>query len=204
MEPAEARVHAMGTPSRLDDSVCDVTRLLDRLRAGEGRALPDLVEAVQGELRGLASRYLQKERRDHTLQPTALVNEAYLRLVDQRDQGWESKSHFLAIAATAMRRVLLEHARGRMAAKRGGGVERVTLFDVSSAAEERPEVTVALDEALERFAKIDPQNAKVVELRWFGGLGVGETAAALGVSTRTVERGWRVASAWLRCRLEEE
>ncbi len=188
----------------MDGRAESVTRWLGDLRAGQDEALPRLVEAVQGELRGLAERHLRRERADHTLQPTALVNEAYLRLVDQRAQDWESKQHFLAIASTAMRRVLLEHARARMAEKRGGGAERVTLFEVPSALEERPEILVALDAALEQFARIDPQNARVVELRWFGGLDVEQTAAVLGVSTRTVERGWRAASAWLRLRLESE
>ena len=156
------------------------------------------------QLHALAGALMREERDDHTLQPTALVNEAYLRLVDQREQSWENKSHFLAIASTAMRRVLLEHARARMAEKRGGGAERVTLFEVSSAMEERPEALVALDEALEHFAEIDPQNARIVELRWFGGLEVSEVATLLGVSTRTVERGWRAARAWLRDRLASE
>ena len=181
-----------------------VTRLLVDLRKGDEEALPQLVSAVQGELRRLAARHLERERRDHTLQPTALVNEAYLRLVDQREQGWESKNHFLAIASTAMRRVLMEHARARLADKRGGGAGRVTLFEVPSAMDEEPEVLVALDAALEHFAGIDPENARIVELRWFGGLSVAETAAVLDVSTRTVERGWRAASAWLRERIESE
>ena len=182
----------------------DVTKLLGDLRAGDGAALPELVETVQGELKRLAARHLARERPGHTLQATALVNEAYLKLVDQKAQDWESKNHFLAIASTAMRRVLLEHARARMADKRGGGVERVTLFEGASAADEPPETLIALDEALERFAAIDPPNARIVELRWFGGLSVAETAAVLEVSTRTVERGWRAAAAWLRERLEED
>lgn len=167
-------------------------------------ALAELVSAVQADLRGLAAKHLRGERAGHTLQPTALVNEAYLRLVQQRDRNWESKSHFLGIASTAMRRVLLEHARNRVAAKRGGGAERVTLFEAASVLQEEPEVTIALDEALTEFAELDPRNARVVELRWFAGLDVEETAAVLGVSTRTVERGWRAASAWLRARLADE
>lgn len=187
----------------VDDPAPGVTRLLGSLRAGDDAVLPELLAAVQGELRDLAARHLRRERPDHTLQPTALVNEAYLRLVDQRERGWESKSHFLAIASRAMRRVLLEHARARLADKRGGAAQRVTLFDVPSALDDAPETVVALDEALERFAAIDPANARIVELRWFGGLDVAEAAAVLGVSTRTVERGWRAAAAWLRARLED-
>ena len=182
----------------------NVTQLLGDLRGGDQGALPELLGAVQAELRAMAAGHLRRERQDHTLQPTALVNEAYLRLVDQRAQNWESKNHFLAIASTAMRRVLLEHARARLADKRGGAAERVTLFEVASALEDQPETTVALDEALEHFAAIDPQNARIVELRWFGGLDVPATAAIMNVSTRTVERGWRAAAAWLRERLGEE
>ncbi len=182
----------------------DVTRLLNDLADGDEGALPSLVEAVQEELRALAAGHLARERRDHTLQPTALMNEAFLKLVDQRDRSWESKNHFLAIASTAMRRVLLEHARARLSEKRGGGAKRVTLFEVASVFEEEPEALVALDDALVEFARVDPENARVVELRWFGGLDTVETAALLGVSTRTVERGWRAARAWLRDRLGAE
>ncbi len=181
-----------------------VTRLLANLRGGDDAALPGLIAGVQDELRALAARHLARERPDHTLQPTALVNEAYLRLIDQRDQNWEARSHFLAIASTAMRRVLMEHARSRVAQKRGGGAQRVTLFEVPSALDERPENLLALDDALEQFAAIDPKNARIVELRWFGGLEVAEIAALLEVSTRTVERGWRAAAAWLRERLAED
>lgn len=188
----------------MKDEAQNVTQLLGDLREGDDAALPALVVAVQAELRVLAAQRLQRERVDHTLQPTALVNEAYLRLVDQREHDWESKNQFLAIASTVMRRVLLEHARARRAEKRGGGAERVTLFEVASALEDEPETLLALDEALEQFATIDPQNARIVELRWFAGLDLAETAAVLGVSTRTVERGWRAAAAWLRDRLDED
>ena len=180
-----------------------ITRLLSASSAGSLEALPQLLAAVQGELRGLAARHLARERVDHTLQPTALVNEAYLRLIDQRERSWENKGHFLAIASTAMRRVLLEHARARLADRRGAGAGRVTLFEVPSPFEERPESLIALDEALEQFAAVDPDNARIVELRWFGGLSNEQTANVLGVSTRTVERGWRAARAWLRDRLQE-
>lgn len=179
----------------------DVTQLLSAVRGGDGSAFDELLGALQSELRGLASRHLGRERNDHTLQPTALVNEAYLRLVDQRDRGWEDRSHFLAIASTAMRRVLLEHARSRLAEKRGGGAERVTLFEVESPMEESPEATVALDEALTAFAEVDPRGARIVELRWFGGLSNEEIATLLDVSSKTVERGWRASQAWLRVRL---
>jgi RNA polymerase sigma-70 factor (ECF subfamily) len=179
----------------------DVTRLLRELTAGDQRVLPALLGALQVDLRSIAAAHLARERRDHTLQPTALVNEAYLRLVDQRDQGWEGRRHFLAIASTAMRRVLLEHARARLAEKRGGGAARVELFEVETAFDEEPEALVALDEALQQLAEIDPENARIVELRFFGGLSVEEVASIEGVSTRTIERGWRAARAWLRDRI---
>lgn len=179
------------------------TRLLQDMRGGDTSKLEILAVAVQSELRALAARHLGRERADHTLQPTALVNEAYLRLVDQREQSWENRAHFLAIASTMMRRVLLEHSRARMAEKRGGHVQRVTFFDVPSAMQDTPESLVALDESLIAFARIDPDNARIVELRWFAGLDVAETAAVLGVSTRTVERGWRAAQAWLRDRIAQ-
>lgn len=177
------------------------TRLLHDMRGGDASKLEALAVAVQLELRSIAARHLGRERPDHTLQPTALVNEAYLRLVDQREQNWENRSHFLAIASTVMRRILLEHSRARMAEKRGGNVQRVTFFDVPSAMDDAPEALIALDESLIAFARIDPENARIVELRWFAGLDVAETAAVLGVSTRTVERGWRAAQAWLRDRI---
>jgi RNA polymerase sigma-70 factor (ECF subfamily) len=179
------------------------TRLLQDMRGDDPGRLEVLAVAVQSELRSIAARHLARERPDHTLQPTALVNEAWLRLVDQREQSWENRAHFLAIASTAMRRVLLEHARARMAEKRGGSVERVTFFDVPSATDDTPEALVALDESLTAFARIDPENTRIVELRWFAGLDVAETAAVLGVSTRTVERGWRAAQAWLRDRIAQ-
>jgi len=180
-----------------------VTKLLEDLRGGDRSKFPELIATVQEELRRLAARHLARERPDHTLQATALVNEAYVKLIDQHAQNWESKSHFLAIASTAMRRVLLEHARARLAERRGGGRERVTFFEAPSALDEAPEAVVALEEALERFAAVDPDNAKVVELRWYGGLSTVEAADVLGVSTRTVERGWRAARAWLRDQLSQ-
>ncbi len=178
-----------------------LTQLLESLPDGGDRALGEVVAAVQKELRLIAAKCLAGERQDHTLQATALVNEAYMRLVDQRDRRWETKSQFLGIAAIAMRRVLLEHARARLADKRGGQGERVTLFEVPTVLDDEPAAIVALDGALAKFAEIDPENARIVELRWFGGLEVSEVAAILGVSTRSVERSWRVSAAWLRERI---
>jgi RNA polymerase sigma-70 factor (ECF subfamily) len=182
----------------------DITKVLARIDAGESGAVAALMELAYDELRELAQALMRSQSAEHTLQPTALVNEAFLKLIDQRAQNWESKSHFLAIASTAMRRVLLEHARARLSDKRGAGNERVTLFEVSSVVEEEPAALVALDKALEQFAKVDPEGARIVELRWFVGLPNDETARVLGVSTRTVERGWRAARAWLRERLDED
>lgn len=178
-----------------------VTKLLADLRGGSAAALPELLAAVSKELREVAARHLGRERRDHTLQPTALVNEAYLKLVDQRARDFQGRTHFVAIASTAMRRILVEHARSRLADKRGGEVKRVPLVDLPGPFSDDPDAIVALDDALAQFAAIDPQNARVVEMRWFGGLDVEETAAALSISTRTVERGFRAALAWLRERL---
>lgn len=182
--------------------MADVVPALDALAKGGDTA--ELAAALQRELRALAASHLRRERKDHTLQPTALANEAFLRLVAQRVPSYESEQHFLAIASIAIRRVLMEHARAKVAHKRGGGAERVTLFDVPTAPEETPEALVALDAALVRFAEIDPENARIVDLRWFGGLSAEETAEALGVSVRTVERGWRAARAWLRERVEAD
>ncbi|MEM6675955.1 MAG: ECF-type sigma factor [Planctomycetota bacterium] len=182
----------------------DVTRLLDSLRDGDDEALGALLESVQAELRRLAASHLARERVGHTLQPTALVNEAYVKLVDQKSRDWGDRGHFLAIASLAMRRVLLEHARARHAEKRGGGAERVTLFEVESALDDEPETILALDDLMTSFAEIDPRNARIAELRWFGGLTIQEIAAIEGVSTRTVDRGWRIAQAWMKSKLLED
>jgi RNA polymerase sigma factor (TIGR02999 family) len=175
----------------------DVTHLLTRCRSGDARALDELLPIVYGELRSIAERELCRERAG-TLQPTALVHEAYLRLVDQRQRDWQDRRHFLSIAAMAMRRVLVNHANARLALKRGGGDRPVTLFEAAGPFDERPEDLPALDEALERLACIDELKCRIVELRFFAGLDVSETAEALGVSPSTVERGWRFARAWLR------
>lgn len=183
------------------DSTPNVTRLLADLKGGDPEALPALLAAISHELRDVAAKHLARERRDHTLQPTALVNEAYLRLVDQRARDFASKTHFLSLASTAMRRILVEHARSRLADKRGGDRRREPLLDLPEPHTADPDVIVALDSALAQFAKLDPDNARIVELRWFGGLDVEETAVAMSISTRSVERGFRAALAWLRQRL---
>ena len=152
---------------------------------------------VYGELRRLAQHYLRRERPDHTLQATALVHEAYQRLVDQRAVTWQNRAHFFGVAAQLMRRILVDHARRHHAAKRGGTALKVSLNDVVLAAEERAEDLVALDDALNRLAAMDPRQGRVVELRLFGGLTVEETAEVLRISPATVKREWTTAKAWL-------
>jgi RNA polymerase sigma factor (TIGR02999 family) len=145
----------------------------------------------------MAAGQLRRERREHTLQPTALVHEAYLQLVGQENLNWENRAHFLGIAAHLMRQILVSHARRRRAAKRDGGLVRVTLAEELRASDETAVDVIALGEALDTLAKVDPLRARVVELRYFGGLNIDETAEALGVGTATVERAWRTARAWL-------
>jgi RNA polymerase sigma-70 factor, ECF subfamily len=161
------------------------------------QALSEWVPPLYSELRRLARYYLERERTDHTLQATALVHEAYLRLVDQRQVCWENRGQVMGIAARLMRRILLDYSRGHQAAKRGGKGRRVFLQEASFVSKERTADVVALDEALTRLAEIDPQQAHLVELRFFGGLNIEETAGILDVSPATVKRNWAVAKAWL-------
>jgi len=173
-----------------------VTELLQALREGDRGALDRLMPLVYEELRAIAARHLRGERKDHTLQPTALANEAYLRLLDRHSPQWESRAHFLGVAAQAIRRILVEHARARAREKRGGGQLRVTLTD-SIEERERDFDVLALDQALERLGAEEPEDREVVVLRYFGGLSVKEVAAVLGVSERTVHRRWEFARSWL-------
>lgn len=152
---------------------------------------------VEDELHQIARRCMRGERAGHSLQATALVNEAYLRLIDTRRVQWQDRSHFLAMSARLMRRILVDHALGRQYQKRGGGAQRVTLVDDMGGSDERPYDLVALDDALETLARVDARKAEVVELRFFGGLTVEETAHVLDVSTDTVLRDWKLAKAWL-------
>jgi RNA polymerase sigma factor (TIGR02999 family) len=176
----------------------NITHLLKEWSAGDQRALDRLTPLVYEELRQLATRYMRRERLGHTLQTTALIHEAYLRLIDANDVNWQSRAHFFAIAAKLMRRILVEHARRRDAHKRGGSVIRLPLDETLAVADKTDVDLLAIDEALDRLAAVDPQQARVVELRFFSGLSVEETAAALGVSPKTVKRDWSVARAWLR------
>jgi RNA polymerase sigma factor (TIGR02999 family) len=179
-----------------------VTDLLERARAGDDKAVERLMPLVYDELRRLARKYIAQERPGQTLQATALVHEAYLRLLKDRQQPWQNRAHFMAIAATSMRQILIERARARDTFKRGGDRVRVTL-DERLAGEPGADVDVlALDEALERLSGFDPQGARIVELRFFGGLTVEEAADVLGVSPATVKRGWSSAKAWLRRELD--
>jgi RNA polymerase sigma factor (TIGR02999 family) len=175
----------------------DVTGLLQAVEAGEDGAQQKLLERVYDELRQMARARMARERHGHTLQPTALVHEAYLRLVGAAPR-WENRAHFFASAAEAMRRVLVDAARARAARKRGGDHLRVSLGDAAASADLTPEELLDLDRALERLAALDPQMARVVMLRYFTGLSVEETGAVLGVSTRTVQRLWTAARAWLQ------
>ena len=175
----------------------NVTELLSQYRGGKREALDLLVPLVYDELRRIAGRYMRAEAASHTLQPTALVNEAYMRLVDQREVEWQSRAHFFGVAAQLMRRLLVDHARGRNRQKRGGGVVVVPLEEQDVAAPDAGLDLVALDDALERLAELSPQQARVVELRYFAGLSIEETAEVLGVSTMTVKRAWAMARAWL-------
>ena len=177
----------------------DVTAMLKLWSEGDTQILDNLMPLVYEELRRQASRFLRKERAGHTLQTTALIHEAYLKLIDQKDVEWQSRAHFFAIASTAMRRILVDYARTRHREKRGGSAENLPLdeaYQVSS--KEKSLDLVALDEALTRLAKIDPRQARIVELRYFSGLDNDETAEVLGVSNATVRRDWNFAKAWLR------
>jgi len=175
----------------------EVTNLLIELKNGNREAESRLMPLVYHELRRLASRYMRGERPGHTLQATALVHEAYLRLVGHEDVDWQNRAHFFGVAANLMRRILVDHARAKQAKKRGGGDQKVSLDVAVLVRPEAPEQFLALDEALERLAKRDPRQARIVELRYFGGLSEEEAAEILEVSVRTVKRDWSVARAWL-------
>jgi RNA polymerase sigma factor (TIGR02999 family) len=182
---------------RTPGSVDDITALLLSWGRGDEAALQQLIPLVHRELHQIARRCLKGERPGHTLQPTALVNEAYLRLVDVRRVSWHNRTHFLAMSARLMRRVLVDFARSRQYQKRGGGVMNVSLDEAHGVSTERGQDLVALDEALTTLSALDERKARVIELRFFGGLTVEETAAVLDVSRDTVLRDWRLARAWL-------
>jgi RNA polymerase sigma factor (TIGR02999 family) len=181
----------------------EVTMLLSALTRGEEAAASKLMPVVYNELRRLAGIYMRREREDHTLQATALVHEAYLKLIDQRSVNWQSRAHFFGISAQLMRRILIDHARGHKRDKRGGDQQKVSLDDVFLFAEQESDELLAVDDSLNRLARLDPRQARVVELRFFGGLSVEEAADVMGVSPKTVKREWSVAKAWLAADLKE-
>ncbi len=180
----------------------DVTQLLVDWSQGDEKALEELLPLVYDELHRLAEHYMSRERSDHTLQPTALVNEVYLRLVDQTRVEWRNRAHFIGVAAQLMRRVTVKHAQRHRAAKRGGGSPVVPFDEAVVPAAASEEDVIALDEALERLQELDPRQSRIVEMRFFGGLTGKEMAEVLGVSQATIDREWRMARAWLRRELE--
>jgi RNA polymerase sigma-70 factor, ECF subfamily len=179
------------------DSPGTVTKLLRAWSDGDEGALERLTPLVEAELRRLARGYMGRERKDHTLEPTALVNEAFIRLIDARQIRWQDRAHFLGISARLMRRVLVDHARSRGYQKRGGGAEHITLDEALVASPEPDMNLLALDRALEEMAAVDGRKSRVIELRFFGGLSVEETAQVLHVSSDTVKRDWRLGKLWL-------
>lgn len=181
----------------------EVTQLLLDWSSGNQAALDRLMPLVDRELHRLAHHYMRRENPGHTLQTTALVNEAYLKLIDQKHVHWKNRAHFFALASQLMRRILVDHARRRQYAKRGGGAQKISLDVAMIVSPKRGADLIALDEALDRLAAIDPRKSKVVELRFFGGLNVEETAEALQISTVTVMREWSMAKAWLYNSLNE-
>lgn len=174
----------------------DVTGLLVDWGNGDQAALSELIPLVYDELRRLAGGYMRRESQDHTLQTSALVNEAYLKLIDQKSVQWQNRAHFFGVAAQLMRRILVDHARSRLRAKRGGGAQMVSLVEGPATSKEVADV-IALNDALDDLAKFDPRKSRIVEMKFFGGLTTEEAAEVLKVTPRTIEREWRKAKAWL-------
>jgi RNA polymerase sigma factor (TIGR02999 family) len=181
-----------------------VTQLLLAWSDGDLASLEKLVPMIDAELRRLAQLYMSKERPGHTLQPTALVNELYLRLIDWKNVNWQNRAHFLGVSATLMRRILVDHARRKRNLKRGGLAMKVSLEEISGVSADAGVDPVAIDQALNNLALLDSRKSQIVELRFFGGLSVEETAEVLKISPRTVNREWSMAQAWLYCELSGE
>ena len=175
-----------------------VTQLLEKSEPGDRHVEEQLFADVYTELRALAARYLHRERKNHTLQPTALVHEAYLKLIGQTHVDWQGRTHFLAIAARAMRQILVDHARRHTAPKRGGNRHRIALDDNLLIKSDRNVDLLAVEDALTKLTKLDPRQAKMLELRFFGGLNIADVAKVMGTSKRSVEREWTMVRAWLR------
>ena len=182
----------------------ELTSLLKDWKQGDATALERLTPLIYDELRRIAHRYAQRERNGHTLQTTALVNEAYLRLAGGEKQDWQNRSHFFAVTAQVMRHILIDYARRRHYIKHGGAVQQVPFEEACLMADERAKELLTLDEALEDLNRLDPRKTRVVELRYFGGLSLEETANALGISVMTVRRDWRAAKAWLYKRIKDD
>ncbi|HJX93061.1 MAG TPA: sigma-70 family RNA polymerase sigma factor [Pyrinomonadaceae bacterium] len=176
----------------------EVTQLLINWSKGDKAAFDELVSLVHGELHRIARRYMAKENPDHTLQTSALINEAYLRLINQQDIPWQNRAHFFAVAAQVMRHILVDHARKYSYAKRGGGARKIALDDAMIRMDQKASEIVALDDALKTLAVIDPRKSQIIELRFFGGLSIEETAEVMKISSPTVQREWRSAKAWLK------
>jgi RNA polymerase sigma-70 factor, ECF subfamily len=181
----------------------DVTKLLIQLSQGDHEVVDEIFPLIYDELKRIAGGYLRNERGDHTLQPTALVHEAYLKLIDQTRVSWQNRAHFIGVAAQVMRRILVDHARGRAAEKRFGKLDKLQLDENVDKAVEMSGELVALDDALKALEKVDPPLAKLVELRYFGGLTFEETAEVMGISLRTAKRHWQLARAWLQRHLTQ-
>lgn len=181
----------------MNQTQTQITQLLQKWQEGNNEALETLMPLVYAELKRLAGSYLRRERPDHTLQSAALVNEAYLRLVDQTQTQWQNKAHFFGIAAQMMRRILADHARGHNAAKRGAGMPELELNEAVAQAQTKSVDLLDLEEALQKLEKLDAQQGKIVELRFFSGLSIEDTANVLGISPATVKRDWAAARAWL-------
>jgi len=181
----------------------DVTQLLAEWSGGDESALDQLVPLVEKELRRLAHHYMARERAGHTLQTTALINEAYLRLAKDSHAHFQNRAHFFGVAANLMRQIMVDYARARQSAKRGGGLPKVSLDEAATVGDERAADLIALDEALQELARAAPRQGRVVELRYFGGLSVNETAEVLKIHSNTVLNDWREAKAWLYCALNE-
>jgi RNA polymerase sigma factor (TIGR02999 family) len=179
------------------DPKTEITQLLKLWQQGDSEALESLMPKVYSELKRLAASYLRRERPDHTLQSAALVNEAYVRLVDQNETQWQNKAHFFGIAAQMMRRILADHARSHNAEKRGAGAPMLELDEALAQAQTRSIDLLSLDDALQKLEKLDPRQGKIVELRFFGGLSIEDTANVLGIAPATVKRDWTAARAWL-------
>jgi RNA polymerase sigma factor (TIGR02999 family) len=181
-----------------------VTELLARARSGDSSALANVFPLIYDELRRLAQLQLQREPDGHTLSPTALVHEAYMRLIDYSRMEWAGRAHFMAVASTAMRRILVDHARGHRSLKRGGELRRVSIDSVELGTEDRAELLIAIDDALGRLKNVDARQAQVVECRFFGGMTEEETAEALGIGLRTAKRDWAKAKSWLHKEIAAE